>query len=204
MFSSMFQGSAKSSPSRYYGESYGGVAQTVKEPPVRRKTVDAIDLTMVKMKLCLPVEKDGKGWLQEVADEGERQYRMFLKLCLMFPEVEIVPTGLIDDMWHQHILDTEAYQQDCYAVFGKMLHHFPYFGLRGEEDAANLQRSFATTVALFQEHFGVDITLGDRAAGCNGNGGNGGGQGCGRKLVAGCNGSGGNGGGTGCGRHTTS
>jgi len=150
--------------------------------PGEPELVDRIDLTMVKMKLCLPVDKEGKGWSQERADEAESQYRMFLKLCAMFPEVDVVPTGLIDEMWHQHILDTRAYAADCYAVFGKMLHHFPYFGLRGEEDAANLRRAFATTVALFSEHFGIDITKGvnvtkELSSKCN-TGTGGGGSGC--------------------------
>ena len=117
--------------------------------------IDSLDLTMVKMKLCLPKKREGKGWTKEQADDCERFYKMFLKLHILYPSgVSIVPTKTLDEMWHAHILDTRAYHGDCMAIFGAYLHHFPYFGLRGEDDAANLHRSFSNTCDLFIEHFG--------------------------------------------------
>jgi hypothetical protein len=34
------------------------------------------------------------------------------------------------------------------------MHHFPYFGMRGDADAQNLQSSFETTKALYAAAFG--------------------------------------------------
>jgi len=118
------------------------------------RAIDEMDLSMVKMKLCLPMEKEGKGWSQEEAEEAELWYKRFLKLRIITGNVGIVPTKVIDEMWHAHILDTRAYHQDCQKIFGHYLHHFPYFGLRGGEDAAKLQSSFHETCALFTKHFG--------------------------------------------------
>ena len=41
-----------------------------------------------------------------------------------------------------HILDTRAYSRDCEFLFGRFLHHFPYFGMRGDADRAALDRTF--------------------------------------------------------------
>lgn len=41
-----------------------------------------------------------------------------LALRLAYPEVDIVPCRLVDEMWHRHILDTQAYAEDCERIFG--------------------------------------------------------------------------------------
>ena len=112
---------------------------------------------MIKMKLCLPIEKEGKGWSEDQAEKCERLYKMFLKLNIMYLEFSVVPTKEIDEMWHAHILDTRKYHADCQKVFGFYFHHFPYFGLRGDEDKANLHRAFDITVSLFAKHFGEEL-----------------------------------------------
>jgi hypothetical protein len=48
------------------------------------------------------------------------------------------------------------YAQDCQMLFGYFVHHFPYFGLRGESDRHNWQAAVEQTQVLFQEHFGGD------------------------------------------------
>lgn len=58
-------------------------------------------------------------------------------------------------MWHHHILDTHAYAPDCQSVFGHFLHHFPYWGMRGEEDKAELYSAYAATLQLYEQHFGA-------------------------------------------------
>jgi hypothetical protein len=68
-------------------------------------------------------------------------------------------------MWHYHILDTRAYHGDCQRVFGGYFHHFPYFGLRGDDDARRLQAAFAKTKALYEETFGEPLAR-NREADC--------------------------------------
>lgn len=128
--------------------------------------IDNLDFSMVKMKLCLSVEQEGNGWTPEFADKAEEHYKMFLKLHILCPHAVIAPTTSIDEFWHRHILDTRKYQEDCQNVFGSYLHHFPYFGLRGEEDAKNLQKAGETTRALFMEHFGVKISSQEKNGDC--------------------------------------
>lgn len=127
------------------------------EAALRR--VDALDFAMLKQKLI-----DEKGWTGETCDEVEGLYRRFLALNVRYPETKICPTGPVDEFWHAHILDTQAYARDCQTLFGGMLHHYPYFGLRGPEDRADLERAFAGTIDLFIRHFGIDLTSGDTQA----------------------------------------
>lgn len=124
--------------------------------------VKALDFTLLRRKL---VEEDGL--TQELCDEADALYRRFLALNLRYPDRKICPTAPIDRFWHAHILDTEAYARDCTALFGRYLHHFPYFGLRGPEDRADLERTFTESIDLFIRHFGIDPTAGDtRARSC--------------------------------------
>ncbi|MFA5936065.1 MAG: glycine-rich domain-containing protein-like [Patescibacteria group bacterium] len=122
-------------------------------PRERAETAIAeLDLTMVKWKLM--DKNEGKGWDCDKTDDVEVRYKRFLLLNATVPNIDIVPTVDVDTMWHYHILDTQAYAVDCEKIFGEFFHHFPYFGLRGPEDAADLQRAFRATCALYEETFG--------------------------------------------------
>ncbi len=123
------------------------------------RCVDALDFSLLTRKLV-----EEKGWTEEQCQEAEALYRKFLALNVRYPDRKICPTGPIDDFWHAHILDTEAYARDCVALFGRFLHHFPYFGMRGPEDRVDLERAFADSIDLFIRHFGVDPTAGDTSA----------------------------------------
>jgi hypothetical protein len=121
------------------------------------KKVWAIDLEPIIFKLVHP--EDEKGWTIEKADVLIEQYRQFLVLTQLYPEESVVPSKEIDKVWHTHILDTAKYRDDCQTAFGKFIDHFPYFGLRGELDAKNLQKSYDKTRDLFRQNFNVDPRL---------------------------------------------
>jgi len=114
--------------------------------------IDDLDLRMIKLKLM--DAEEGEGWSAELADLVEGEYRRFLALTRAYPELAIVPSGRVDEFWHGHILDTQKYGPDCERVFGFFLHHFPYFGMRGAEDAQNLTASWKRTLDLYRRHFG--------------------------------------------------
>src|SRR6266850_1630928 len=84
---------------------YPPASQKIKQgDPIEKgmDDIDKLDLTMVKMKLCLPADQEGKGWTPEEADDVERWYKRFLRLQVLGFE-KIVPTKAIDEMWHAHI-----------------------------------------------------------------------------------------------------
>lgn len=114
--------------------------------------IEQIDLEPIKAKLI--DTREGKGWTLERANRTERLYKRFLYLCHIYGRTHpIVPTPDIDEMWHQHILDTRKYSDDCERVFGYFVHHYPYFGMRGDSDAAALQDAFGRTIELYNQHF---------------------------------------------------
>lgn len=123
------------------------------------KNVNKLDFSMLKRKLT-----EEHGWTTEYCDAVEDLYRKFLALNIRYPGEKICPTGPIDDFWHAHILDTRAYEKDSNYLFGNYFHHFPYFGMRGSEDRANLEKAFNESLNLFILHFGVDPTAGDAQA----------------------------------------
>lgn len=115
-----------------------------------------LDLEPIKYKLVNPEE--GEGLTIERVNELEQEYKLFLYLNYLYPNQSIVPTKEIDLMWHTHILDTQLYFEHSNIIFGKYLHHFPYFGIRGEEDAKNLENAFQLTLGLFEKH-GTELGL---------------------------------------------
>ena len=117
--------------------------------------INAIDFTMVKLKL--QDKEEGCGWTIELSNSAELEYKKFLALKRTYPEKEIVPNKLVDQFWHQHILDTQKYAEDCDLIFGYFLHHFPYFGMRDEQDMKNLVDAFEETKDLHLLHFGIDL-----------------------------------------------
>lgn len=120
--------------------------------------INSIDFSMVKAKLM--DEEEGQGWDKDYTDYVEVLYKRYLCMIYVNPEGSTVPTKEIDLFWHQHILDTRAYVKDCEKIFGKFLHHFPYFGMRGEEDAQNLLDSFEETKIAYFQLFGEDYCSG--------------------------------------------
>jgi hypothetical protein len=116
--------------------------------------VKSLNLEMIKLKL--QDEEEGQGWDKERCNEAEIDYKRFLALKRNYPEKDIVPHGDVDKFWHQHILDTAKYQEDCQNLFGYFVHHFPYFGMNGIEDAQNLVDAFEETKQIYKKHFGHD------------------------------------------------
>lgn len=137
---------------------------------IRLSDLDALDLGPIKVKLRDP--DDGPGWSVERIHATEQLYKEFLYLCVVCDVRQlIVPTKDIDEMWHHHILDTWKYADDCNRFLGGFVHHFPYFGMRGPDDADKLELAFAETICLFKKHFGrndfvIDSKGGDSPAPC--------------------------------------
>jgi len=114
--------------------------------------VKQLDFDKLKWKLSKSAEAS---WSESLCEYAEAEYLKFLSLKKLYPKVALVPSKLVDKFWHEHILDTEAYAKDCNQVFGHFIHHYPYFGIHGEKDQANLQNAFNETVTLYETHFGT-------------------------------------------------
>jgi hypothetical protein len=154
-----------------------GIITLTPEQEEAAKRIDGLDLEPIAYKLIHP-EPGETGMTLAAADQAVAAYRCFLKLSAWYPEESVVPSRAIDEVWHTHILDTAKYAEDSETVFGYFLHHFPYFGMRGDADEEALHAAYARTCGLLQEHFGAGPL--DAAAGasdCDHRFGNAGGSG---------------------------
>lgn len=113
--------------------------------------VDSIDFNQMNDKLV-----DFYSWSKEDVSLMNDYYKKWLSLHVCYPELATAPSMKLDEYWHMHILDTQKYMEDCQMVFGRYLHHYPYFGLEGDKD--NLDTGFELTKKLFKHHFGHSLT----------------------------------------------
>ena len=115
--------------------------------------IESLDFERIKFKLSLKKDDDGLEWSKEKIEIAEREYKRYLMLIKLYYPKSIVPSKLMDEFWHMHILDTKAYREDCQKIFGRFIDHFPYFGIYGNEDRKNLLNSFEETKRLYRETF---------------------------------------------------
>lgn len=127
------------------------ISQTIKD------YVNGLDFYWIEKKLTTPnPDSPSKVWTQEGIKDAIRQYKNFMILMKLYDgtKEKIVPSVEVDEIWHNHILDTKAYFKDCEVIFGRYMHHFAYFGMRGEADFQDLNNSFDRTQELYFKHFG--------------------------------------------------
>ena len=107
--------------------------------------------------------KDGT-WDVARAEDAVRNYKRYMAVTKALGGVQLVPNGDIDEVWHMHILDTRAYMRDCEQLFGEYLHHYPYFGMLGEENRDQWLDAQSESAALWQTLFGHALYGVDQAA----------------------------------------
>ena len=116
------------------------------------QNIENLDLEPIMVKV---MDEEELGWSLAFTKQIAGEYRKYLVLCLENPEFPMVPSVYVDDFWHFHILDTMKYQEDCENIFGYFLHHFPYFGMRSEEDANDLRKAWSDSCDLYESRFGT-------------------------------------------------
>lgn len=100
------------------------------------------------------VEVKGGAWDLGRAEAAVQNYKRYMAVTKALGGVQLVPNGDIDEVWHMHILDTRAYMNDCQQLFGEYLHHYPYFGMLGEENQRQWLEVQTESSALWYELFG--------------------------------------------------
>ena len=128
------------------------------------EAIQAMDLAPIKFKATRG--EDGYGWSPAYADEMEIAYKRYLILHAKYPGLTLAPERDVDRFWHMHILDTRKYADDCDAAFGRFLHHYPYLGLCGEDDAKALEAAFEKMQQLHLQEFGEPMVKPREAAAC--------------------------------------
>lgn len=102
-------------------------------------------------------ENNSNGWTTERAEKAVQNYKRYMAITKALGGVQLVPNADIDEIWHMHILDTRAYMADCDRLFGSYLHHYPYFGMLGEENKEQWIQAHNESELLWQELFGEKL-----------------------------------------------
>lgn len=105
-----------------------------------------LDLAPIAYQLMQP--QAGAYWTKPQVVKAIAEYLAFLYLSNRYPHLQLAPSLEIDRVWHCHILDTQKYAEDCQLLFGYMIHHFPYLGLRGIQDQHNQKQAYGLTKNL--------------------------------------------------------
>ncbi|MEP0265397.1 hypothetical protein [Dokdonia sp.] len=116
--------------------------------------IQNLNFDRIKHKMAL---KESLGWSEEKINLAEREYKRYLTLIKLHINKRIVPSKLMDEFWHMHILDTKSYREDCQQIFNRFIDHFPYFGIYGQEDHQNLLNEFEETKKMYQSVFNTEI-----------------------------------------------
>lgn len=116
--------------------------------------IDLIDLEHVAYHLMTPNESNVNPLSQEETRSGIEAYRQFLAIRILYPNEPIVPSIIVDKVWHAHILsNTRRYSKDCDILFGTFFHHQSHGHLTPEEQAYRLKKQ-SNTSRLLTLHFG--------------------------------------------------
>lgn len=121
--------------------------------------IEKIDFSLIQKKLCSKAKLVSRVWTPAECEIAIQYYKNFLFLNKKYlQDYPVIPPSVeIDEIWHQHILDTRVYTQDCNRIFGYYFHHYPHFGTRGKQDSKNLNVAFEVTQALHEAEFGSRI-----------------------------------------------
>jgi len=92
------------------------------------------------------------GWSCEYALRAIEDYRKFVFLA-MVADHQVTPSDQIDQVWHLHLLFSDAYWNDfCPRVLGRPLHHEPARG--GPQERERFHRLYHATLSSYRRHFG--------------------------------------------------
>ena len=104
-------------------------------------------------------------WDEDVAIHAIKNYRRFLLIWRKYKydtndPTPLTPTLEVDEIWHNHILHTTRYSEDCAMIFGEYHHHYPYFGIDGADRAVEsetLATAMRRVQMLFLAEFGEPL-----------------------------------------------
>jgi hypothetical protein len=84
-----------------------------------------------------------------IVEAGTRQW---FRLVARHPKAKLaMPSVIVDDLWHEHVLHTRDYADFCDIAFVRFLHHTPESAMSAEGASANRTAGLATTYRLARQ-----------------------------------------------------
>lgn len=89
-------------------------------------------------------------WTKDFTELAILEYKKFMYLAAT-SDMMVSPSGIIDIVWHQHLLFTQSYETFC-AVAGKRIQHVP--STHNREDFQKFRQAKERTQQFYEETFG--------------------------------------------------
>lgn len=126
-------------------------------------TVDLIlpttDRSYLKYKLLQQQEFANNSTL---IDRAIQEYGRFMLIILNQHKsvtqhhIQVVPSSLVDLVWHTHILHTKIYALMCKNVFGQFIHHVPSEAPKSKDQQLASIQQYQKTLDAYQSEFNED------------------------------------------------
>ena len=89
-------------------------------------------------------------WTKAFTDSAILEYKKFMYLAATSGML-VSPSGVVDSVWHQHLIFTQSYQQFC-ALLGKQVQHIP--STQNKDEFQKFKSAKEQTAKLYTEEFG--------------------------------------------------
>jgi hypothetical protein len=89
-------------------------------------------------------------WTKTFTAQAILEYKKFMYLAAV-SEFMVSPSGVVDIVWHQHLIYTQSYQDFC-ALIGKQVQHVP--STRNKDEAEKFRQAKERTNKLYLNNFG--------------------------------------------------
>lgn len=117
--------------------------------PVQQALLDkvmAFDFSREKQYLVNRWKKD-----QTLVDPMEVEFKRYMFLRAMYPELKLPISKGVDDFWHAAVLSSRNYYDFCMGVLGRFVHHRPT--VDESENWLLMPDYLANTLNLYARHF---------------------------------------------------
>jgi hypothetical protein len=92
------------------------------------------------------------GWEEDITKKGVEEYIKFLYICGSARDIHYSPSGMVDLVWHQHLLNPVEYYDYCMNTFGFVVPHYPENGMKNSDRDAQKTR-YTLTFKKYKELF---------------------------------------------------
>ena len=89
-------------------------------------------------------------WTQDFTNQAIIEYKKFMYLAAT-SDFMVSPSKIVDNVWHQHLIFTQSYQDFC-ALLGKQVQHIP--STRNKEEFEKFRQAKERTAKFYERDFG--------------------------------------------------
>ena len=89
-------------------------------------------------------------WTKEFTGQAILEYRKFMYLAAT-SDFMVSPSEIVDNVWHQHLIFTQSYQDFC-SLLGKQVQHIP--STHNKSDFQKFKQAKERTIQFYERDFG--------------------------------------------------